>query len=338
MEQEVNNNSPEKANMSDQSEGKLDEFNEVIQTLQAIAESHALKTEHTQKKTICAFLSRVVHGRQLDVKFEEDNQVMPLMSAAKIWLDLKDTVEDESLFETISILLLVQSVAVCLEKGKNSSTSSVLQWIENNTDFPQNMRVKLSAIVARRDMYHPFFMSFSFSRLLDTIRSYLDAYLEKNPSDYLLQKATEMVQSSETTEVLEEFVKQDDSLSETDDGSSEKDGKIKWKLYPTKITDVWKPESCKKSHVLLQRIPKSELSNLTFPHKLSEKPADISKIHKKRKPKEKWTYHLDKKLKDGVRRHGVGKWALILQDYDFEGRSGTMLKDRWRVLMKTHHC
>lgn len=49
---------------------------------------------------------------------------------------------------------------------------------------------------------------------------------------------------------------------------------------------------------------------------------------------QKWTPELDRFLKEGVRQHGAGKWARILLDYDFEGRTGTMLKDRWRTLTK----
>lgn len=49
---------------------------------------------------------------------------------------------------------------------------------------------------------------------------------------------------------------------------------------------------------------------------------------------QKWTPELDRFLKEGVRQYGVGKWARILLDYDFEGRTGTMLKDRWRTLIK----
>lgn len=45
---------------------------------------------------------------------------------------------------------------------------------------------------------------------------------------------------------------------------------------------------------------------------------------------------MDKYLMDGVRRHGQGKWSRILLDYDFEGRTGVMLKDRWRVLVRSY--
>lgn len=47
--------------------------------------------------------------------------------------------------------------------------------------------VQLWAIVTKNDAQHPIFKSSSYSRLLSSIESYLDAYLERNPSDYLLK-------------------------------------------------------------------------------------------------------------------------------------------------------
>ncbi|XP_054478666.1 telomeric repeat-binding factor 1 isoform X2 [Anoplopoma fimbria] len=311
-------------------EGEFDEFNETLSTFQG--------SVHHEKKIICAFLARVMHGNQLDVQFEEDVHVMPLMSAAKIWSTLKHTVEDESLFENITHLLLVQSVAVCLEKGKRSSASSAIKWFENNHEFPQNLIVKLSTIVTQREIYHPFIISFSYSRLLETIKSYLDAYLEKNPSDYLIKAATKMVQSSQNIEGFGGC--EDSSLSEEANKATEsrkvnkkKDVclRTKRKLLSTKIPDVWQSDSCKKPFVSLRRISINKLSEMT-----SRKSMDTSKIKKPKKTPQKWTPHLDKYLENGVKCHGQGNWSRILMDFDFEGRTGTMLKDRWRVLMKTH--
>lgn len=45
-----------------------------------------------------------------DVRFEDDDSVTPLMSAAKLWSDLEPTVSDESLFKDVTILLFVQVI------------------------------------------------------------------------------------------------------------------------------------------------------------------------------------------------------------------------------------
>ncbi|XP_037613366.1 telomeric repeat-binding factor 1 [Sebastes umbrosus] len=315
-------------------QGKFEEFNETLSTLQAICE----EGDHDEKTIICAFLARVMHGKQLDVQFEDDDRVMPLMSAAKLWSKLEHTVADESLFKNITILLLVQSVSVCLEKGQRSHASSALKWFEKN-DFPKKLIVKLTTIVTERETYHPFLMSFSFSRLLETINSYLDAYLEKNPSDYILKAATKMAQSSQNIEDLEDEVTQDGSLSEeakkTTEDRKDKNKAVslrtKRKLLSTEIPEEWQTDSSKKPFVSVKRMSKIELSGVT-----SGTSVDTTMMQKARKRPQKWTYQLDQYLKIGVKRHGQGKWSHMLMDFDFEGRTGTMLKDRWRVLTKAN--
>ncbi|KAM6900542.1 telomeric repeat-binding factor 1 [Xenentodon cancila] len=307
-------------------EAKLEEFNETLSPFQAISQSSSLKGNvHNDKILICAMLARVMHGKELDVLFEEDESVMPLMSALKIWSKLEHIVMDESLFKNITILLAVQSVAVCLEKGQRPSASSALKWLEKQQEFPQTVRVKLSTIVTQREIYHPFLMSFSFNRLLDTIQSFLDTYLEKNPSDYLLKAATKVVQSSKNVESLEEppRLTTDKPRLTTDKPRLTTDKPRLTTDKPRLTTD----NPC----VTLRRLSKTELCPM-----ISTKSLGIAGVQKTRKPPRKWTYQQDRYLKEGVKRHGPGKWSRILQDYDFEGRTSTMLKDRWRVLMRAH--
>ncbi|KAM4606587.1 telomeric repeat-binding factor 1 [Polymixia lowei] len=315
-------------------EAKLDEFSDTLSTLQAIVQGLSLTTEQTLKLKIASFLARVMHGKKLDVLFEEDDHVMPLMSAASIWSTLRDTVADESLFESITTLLFVQSVAVCLQNGERSKASSALKWLEEKPDVPRNLLVKMSTIVKRKNTYHPFILNFNFVRLLDTVQSYLDAFLEENPSDFLLQAATKVVQSSQHKELKGDSVAQDETLSEIADKSTEdraeikeiiKSFRTKRKLLSTRQTELWKPDSCKKPHVSLVRIADKK--------RISQ--GEGTRLTQTRK-RQKWTPSLDKSLEEGVKCHGEGKWSLILLDYDFEGRTGTMLKDRWRVLKKTH--
>ncbi|XP_034416496.1 telomeric repeat-binding factor 1 isoform X2 [Cyclopterus lumpus] len=302
-------------------EDDYDEFNE-----KCLAFSATSSTPNgnicKEKLTICAFLTRVMHGDQLDVEFEEEAGVMPLMSAAKVWSSLEYAVEDE-MFKNIAQLLLVQSVAVCLVQGQRSSASSALKWFENNGDFSQhNLIVKLSTIVTKGETYHPFLVSFSFSRLLKSIKSFLDAYLEIDPCDYLFKEATKEAQSLKR-ERLKCWDEADISKENRKENEKKAVGlRTKRKLLSTKTLDILPTDSCKKSFVSLRRIPHSALSEVT-----SAKSMDTSK---------KWTLQLDKYLEAGVKRHGQGSWSRILMDFDFDGRTGTMLKDRWRVLMKTH--
>lgn len=53
-----------------------------------------------------------------DVLFEEDASVTPLMSAAKVWSNLKNTVADENLFKNITSLLLVQVIIQIINSGE----------------------------------------------------------------------------------------------------------------------------------------------------------------------------------------------------------------------------
>lgn len=51
----------------------------------------------------------------------------------------------------------------------------------------QTVMLQLREIVKTNETHHPVLKSYSYSRLLMTVESFLDAYLERNPSDYLLK-------------------------------------------------------------------------------------------------------------------------------------------------------
>lgn len=65
--------------------------------------AHTSTNINTLTKTLTASFSPDVH-------FDDDDGVMPLMSAAKIWSKLEDTVADDSVFKNITILLLAQVI------------------------------------------------------------------------------------------------------------------------------------------------------------------------------------------------------------------------------------
>lgn len=54
-------------------------------------------------------------------------------------------------------------------------------------------------MVKKKDPHDPLLNSYSFTRLLETIKTYLDAYLEKNPSDYLVKVSLMCIQGLQTS-------------------------------------------------------------------------------------------------------------------------------------------
>uniref|UniRef100_A0A096LPN5 Telomeric repeat-binding factor n=1 Tax=Poecilia formosa TaxID=48698 RepID=A0A096LPN5_POEFO len=321
-------------------EGNFDAFNETLSVFEALFQSKYLTAAgHDEKSLICAFLARVMHGKQLDVLFEKDERVMPLMSAAVVWSSLENAVEDEGLFKEITGLLFVQAVAVCLEKGQRSSASSVLKQLFLN----QNLGIKLSTIVTKTDTYHPVLMSFSFKRLLETINSFLDNYLKKNPCDFLIKTATGFVQSSQNVMDSESVESQDSTVSEKQSETTQKNKKhLSSKLFRIKTLEgakVWGngTETFQAESHGWRKKQNSEKCTEKKTRKINLFQIEIVCLFKLNSfLGKKWTAQLDKYLQDGVKRHGQGNWSRILLDYDFEGRTGTMLKDRWRVLLKAH--
>ncbi|XP_077365145.1 telomeric repeat-binding factor 1 [Festucalex cinctus] len=416
-------------------ERNLDAFSDAVSTYETICHAPLLEGGSSQEKThICAFLARVMQGKQLDIRFDDDDGVMPLMSAAMLWVHLKDVVEDESLFENVTVHLLIQSVAVCLEKGQSTLASGALKWFKEQPEYSQKVGAKLSTIVAQMDTYHPFLTVFSFDRLLEIVQTFVDAYLAKHPSDFLFKEAIKVVQSSQGVDSTDVMAKGDKSLLEkldyarlgkrtkpnvtkvtvdknprvslrwqsvnellssgvspavdeqstnasedatlsrgTDD--SLKNDKQERKLSSTKSTHtsgrrLYSSNSSQLNaspdpvvdrkakttilNVLLSSDDKADQSEeitiktkrkLLSPQTKAWEPDATMKPQVKvvnkpvispRRTYQRWTSVLDMRLMQGVRRHGKGKWHHILQDFDFEGRTGVMLKDRWRVLERSH--
>ncbi|KAM9786901.1 telomeric repeat-binding factor 1 isoform 2-T2 [Syngnathus typhle] len=409
-----------------------DAFNDAISTYESLSQTAIFEGGGSREKTLIgAFLARVMQGKKLDVRFNDDDDVMPLMSAAKTWFHLKDAVEDETLFEKINAHLIVQAVALCLEKGQRTQARGALRWLDEHVEYPPKVAAKLSNIVAQMDTYHPYLTVFSFDGLLELVQTFLDAYLAKNPTDFLANQAVKKIQCSSGTDATDGVATEDKSLSEkvdharletkteanlqvskklrvslqrqsvnkllSTDLSTKADKQSAEAFQDTTLADVEpkrKVGSSKSTSASGRRLFSSNCSRMdaspkpaatacdakaaaaaaapknvplsaedkagpsgetaaTAKRKLlssktntweqdaqkeppSKKDLDTSVDSPARRTHRKWTHELDLRLLKGVRIHGKGKWSRILQDYDFEGRTGVMLKDRWRILEKLH--
>ncbi|XP_045558801.1 telomeric repeat-binding factor 1 isoform X3 [Salmo salar] len=262
-------------------EGKFEEFNQTISTLESLNHSVSaiidgsphLNTEQKQKRQICGFLARIMHGKHLDVSFDRDERLSPLMSAVRVWASQKETVANLSLFQHVTNLLYVQSVAVCLEKGDCGMASSALKWLEEECEIPQNLGIKLSLIVSKRDTYHPFLLNFSWNRLLENIQTFLDRFLEEHPSDFLLQAATKVVKAGQETGEDSETQEASYTTSRSSEHSKVNQEtsvlmRPKKKLLSTRNIHPWKPESGKKPALTFMR--KRVSTRLTYRRALPE--------------------------------------------------------------------
>ncbi|XP_053716916.1 telomeric repeat-binding factor 1 [Synchiropus splendidus] len=321
-------------------EGEQEAFSEILSSFESMFHCASTKGDilDDQKFMISALMARVMHAKQFDVFFEDDEKVMPLMSAAKVWLQLKAAVNDEEQFHNIMTLLVVQSVAVCLTNGTRSSAKCALKWLESTPDIPHNITVKLTTVVEKGDAYHPLIASFNFDRLMTAIHSFLDSYLRRNPCDFILKEATKMIQNSRNIGRCGSTRTQNSEMKTEDvgNGNAEKADittaiKHKRKLLSTKTQELWNPASSKKPYICLSRIPSPDLQQQLMPKQKSQ-----TTCEKKRKPPQKWTTEQDEQLKKGVKQFGAGKWSRILLAYNFEDRTSVMLKDRWRILVKKH--
>ncbi|XP_062841690.1 telomeric repeat-binding factor 1 [Trichomycterus rosablanca] len=316
-------------------------FSSTLRAFEAMVDDEIqLQEDHQAKRTICCFLSRIMDGKNLDTLYEVDNRVTPLMSALSVWGYLKEATSDAALHENIRNLLFIQCVGVCLEKGNAQLAAHTLQWLEKEGSVPEKLQRKLSTIVSKKDVYDQLLTSFSYTRLLESVNSFLDAFLEEHPSDFLFRSASKVVQARQ---LRAEHADSDQKCEEPEPPpspphspekneskivSSELNIRPKKKLLNTKTVQPWKPETVKKT----QFVPRGASSLKVSRRSFKVPPVEESRPNTKHRSKKMWTWQEDKLLKAGVRKHGEGRWRKILEEFDFGGRNSVMLKDRWRTL------
>uniref|UniRef100_H3ABF2 Telomeric repeat binding factor 1 n=1 Tax=Latimeria chalumnae TaxID=7897 RepID=H3ABF2_LATCH len=128
----------------------------------------------------------------VDVRFEKDRSITPLESALLIWrlMEREGEIKQNQFFEELKLLLQVQSVAVCMEHGQYHIATEILE--RQFEEDEQNLRMKLSMIINKRDPYHLFLQNFSYSHMLQKVKSFIDLILSKDPP-FFLQKAAARV-------------------------------------------------------------------------------------------------------------------------------------------------
>ncbi|XP_051970458.1 telomeric repeat-binding factor 1 [Xyrauchen texanus] len=320
-------------------------FHSTLKIFEAIVDeqhqSCSYRWDDPSQRTICCFLARVLDGENLDVHYDQNAKITPMMSALPVWESLEDLVSDASLHAKIRTLLIVQCVAVCLRNGNSQMAKDTLQWLETETRLPEKLQGKLTTIVKRKDAYDQLLMKFTYSQLLESIDIFLNTFLQDRSSDFLLEAASKVVQARhEKSEKTSSEQDSDVRVSSTPESNNPKENKEqvdplvpnirpKKTLFSKQSHEPWKPETIKKRQTKLRRTSICKVSRRSNAPSVL-KSDNIATTRTKRM----WTYKEDLGLKAGVRKHGEGKWAMILNEFEFENRTSVMLKDRWRTLKK----
>ncbi|XP_072267158.1 telomeric repeat-binding factor 1 isoform X1 [Pyxicephalus adspersus] len=333
-----------------------------------------LDSEKMKAVSIAQFLTRVQQGKHLDYQFEADEKLTPLETAAMVLHEFEEEENLKNLQEEIKTLVKVQAVAVCMEKGKFKMASEVLDRQFDESEDSKYLRMKLVMVIGKKDPYHEFLENFSYNKMLMKIKSYISLSLERRPPVFLIQAATKVVeakaksshdakteedqecngQSRKSLEKedknsygecdhayqqknsveLQEYEEGADDLTEkelqTGDKTTER---LQRRLFSLEPGTPWHPDKpVLTSRILQKPIPQKRSTDNqenVLPTK-QEKPSGFG-TSKKRQP---WTWKEDDLLKKGVKKYGVGNWHKILSSYEFNNRTGVMLKDRWRTMKK----
>nr|XP_033785622.1 telomeric repeat-binding factor 1 isoform X1 [Geotrypetes seraphini] len=329
-------------------EGQMTEFARSRDSTEAFIHGLTRLNQHQRKKVyMCQFLARIAEGKNLDVQFEKDEKITPLESALLIWTLLKKLQgEADSQYEEIQLLIQVQAIAVCMEKGYFKQATEVLERQCAEVNFNKSLRMKMAVIINGKDPYHPFLQIFSYNRMMNKIKSYVGVFLNESPSDFLMTAAMKVVQTKRKSARISEAWENDSDIN-FNPMESENNGisVANEKCSPKKKRNInhhhrsqkqlfsltkdvpWNPEQC-------STIKKSTDRRNTcwehFKNKKNETPCNQNGSRKK----QIWLWEEDRKLKEGVKKFGVGNWSRILAHYDFKNRTSVMLKDRWRTMKK----
>ncbi|XP_019780747.2 telomeric repeat-binding factor 1 isoform X5 [Tursiops truncatus] len=292
-----------------------------------------------------------------DAQFESDEQITPLESALMIWASIEK--EHDKLHEEIQNLIKIQAIAVCMENGNFKEAEEVFERIFGDPNSYTPLKRKLLMIISQKDTFHSIFQHFSYNRMMEKIKSYVNYVLNEKSSTFLMKAAAKVVESKRARTAasqdkpnsndieLETEANLDigESVSDKQSAVTESSGdtvsllrshknllsKLK---HGNRQQDVDKKEE--RAETLQSGRKKKEKSRQATESKRIRVLNSQRLTPEKHQPRKKqaWLWEEDNNLRSGVKKYGEGNWSKILSHYKFNNRTSVMLKDRWRTMKK----
>ncbi|TFK04285.1 sorting nexin-33 [Platysternon megacephalum] len=336
-------------------EGRTRDFERSRDTAQAIINGLSKIATHQMKTVyLCQFLTRISEGKTLGRRFESNQRISPLESALSIWKLLEvEQSKPDNLHEDIHRLILIQAVAVHIERGYFKEATEVLERLFAESESNKALRMKLALIINGNTPDLPFLQSFSYNLLINKIKSYIDVFLKENSTNFIIKAATKEVETKRL-EVTMSHTKPENTIetnnesnleteqsnledqrsiaNESSENAREHLKRSRKRLYSLAQHTLWKLENVPSNGITKHR-KNSCLQSLSDLQNIENDGKSLSHRQTGRK-KQRWTWEEDNRLKNGVKKFGVGNWNKILIHYDFNNRTSVMLKDRWRTMIK----
>ncbi|XP_066480501.1 telomeric repeat-binding factor 1 [Tiliqua scincoides] len=291
--------------------------------------------EAGQAKTarLCRLLACVAEGKSPESHFEDDQRISPLEKALSVWISLqKMERKQDKLHEDIKSLIQIQAVAVYMEKGYFKEATEVLERLFPESCSDEPLRMKLAAVIKRKDPYHQFLQHFSFSLLTKKIKSYINTFLNEESNNFLMEEAEKEVEARRSggITVCRHYDGVNEANKENDLESTQRSDKQAYFL-PTQTLGV--PGLVRVTQQT--RNKRSALQSKTDMQDIENgQQGDQSSLSGETRKRQRWSWEEDKKLREGVKKFGEGNWIQILKHYDLAHRTNVMLKDRWRTLVR----
>ncbi|KAM9166167.1 telomeric repeat-binding factor 1 isoform 2-T2 [Pangshura tecta] len=235
-------------------EGRTRDFERSRDTAQAIINGLSKIATH-QRKTVylCQFLTRISEGKTLGCHFESNQRISPLESALSVWKLLEEEQsKPDNLHEDIHRLILIQAVAVHIERGYFKEATEVLERLFAESESNKALRMKLALIINGNNPDLPFLQSFSYDLLINKIKSYIDLFLKENSTNFLIKAATKEVETKRL-EATMSHNKSENTIETNNESNLETEQRSRKRLYSLAQNTLWKLENVPSNGITKQR-------------------------------------------------------------------------------------